>query len=286
MDNAVQVAGLVKRYGKLEALKNIHLHIAPGEIFGLVGANGAGKSTLIQILVGALRYDQGQVSVLGFEPLKQARLLRRDLGYMPQSPALYEDLSSRENIRFFGRAHRLPDLEKRLDEVLDFMQLRDRQNEPVHTFSGGMKQRVSLACTLIHRPKLLLLDEATAGVDPKLREAFWAHFHELAAQGVTILFSTHQMDEALHCSRVAVMRQGVVLACDTPRNLLMRGRAQVKIWRGDTVLDERLDDYPRTLPLLLQQHGLDPAVSRIEVIEDTLEDVVLNLISAGEDSHV
>jgi ABC-2 type transport system ATP-binding protein len=286
MDNAVQVAGLVKRYGKLEALKNIHLRIAPGEIFGLVGANGAGKSTLIQILVGALRYDQGQVSVLGFEPLKQARLLRRDLGYMPQSPALYEDLSSRENIRFFGRAHRLPDLEKRLDEVLDFMQLRDRQNEPVHTFSGGMKQRVSLACTLIHRPKLLLLDEATAGVDPKLREAFWAHFHELAAQGVTILFSTHQMDEALHCSRVAVMRQGVVLACDTPRNLLMRGRAQVKIWRGDTVLDERLDDYPRTLPLLLQQHGLDPAVSRIEVIEETLEDVVLNLINAGEDSHV
>jgi ABC-2 type transport system ATP-binding protein len=286
MDNAVQVAGLVKRYGKLEALKNIHLRIAPGEIFGLVGANGAGKSTLIQILVGALRYDQGQVSVLGFEPTRQARLLRRDLGYMPQSPALYEDLSSRENIRFFGRAHRLPDLEKRLDEVLDFMQLRDRQNEPVHTFSGGMKQRVSLACTLIHRPKLLLLDEATAGVDPKLREAFWAHFHELAAQGVTILFSTHQMDEALHCSRVAVMRQGVVLACDTPRNLLMRGRAQVKIWRGDTVLDERLDDYPRTLPLLLQQHGLDPAVSRIEVIEETLEDVVLNLITAGEDSHV
>jgi len=285
MDNAVQVAGLVKRYGKLEALKNIHLNIAPGEIFGLVGANGAGKSTLIQILVGALRCDQGQVSLLGCDPLKQARLLRRDLGYMPQSPALYEDLSSRENIRFFGRTHRLPDLEKRLDEVLDFMQLRDRQNEPVHTFSGGMKQRVSLACTLIHRPKLLLLDEATAGVDPKLREAFWAHFHELAAQGVTILFSTHQMDEALHCSRVAVMRQGVVLACDTPRNLLMRGRARVKIWRGDTVLDERLDDYPRTLPLLLQQHGFDPAVSRIEVIEDTLEDVVLSLINAGEDSH-
>lgn len=286
MDNAVSVAGLVKRYGKLEALKNIHLNIAPGEIFGLVGANGAGKSTLIQILVGALRYDQGQVAVLGFEPTRQARLLRRDLGYMPQSPALYEDLSSRENIRFFGRAHRLPDLEKRLDEVLDFMQLRDRQHEPVHTFSGGMKQRVSLACTLIHRPKLLLLDEATAGVDPKLREVFWAHFRELAAQGVTILFSTHQMDEALHCSRVAVMRQGVVLACDTPRNLLMRGRARVKIWRGGELLDERLDDYPRTLPLLLQQHGLDPAISRIEVIEDTLEDVVLNLISAGEDSHV
>lgn len=286
MSNAIELDGLVKRYGRLEALKNLQMQIAPGEIFGLVGANGAGKSTLIQILVGALRYDQGRVSVLGFDPARQARPMRQQLGYMPQSPALYEDLSARENIRFFGQAHRLPDLERRMDDVLDFMQLRDRQHEPVHGFSGGMKQRVSLACTLIHRPRLLLLDEATAGVDPKLREAFWHHFRELAAQGVTILFSTHQMDEALHCTRVAVMQQGRILACDTPRELLLRGRARVRIWNGAQVLDETLTNYPQALPQILQRYHLDATISRIEVIEDTLEDVVLSLINSGEGPHV
>jgi ABC-2 type transport system ATP-binding protein len=286
MENAIEIDGLRKRYGKIVALDGVSLHVERGEIFGLVGANGAGKSTLIQILVGALRYDEGHASVLGLNPIKQARTLRHQIGYMPQAPALYEDLSARDNVRFFGRAHGLDNLEARIDKVLEFMLLRNRENDPVYAFSGGMKQRVSLACTLIHEPKLLLLDEATAGVDPKLREAFWQHCEELAAQGVTILVSTHQMDEVLHCNRVAVMRDGVILACDTPRGLLSRGAAHVKIWNGAQILDETVDNYPQQLPQLLQRFQLEANISRIEVIEDTLEDIVLDLINAKETAHV
>ncbi|MFN8373332.1 MAG: ABC transporter ATP-binding protein [Anaerolineae bacterium] len=285
MDNAIEIDGLRKRYGKLEALKGVGMHVQRGEIFGLVGANGAGKSTLIQILVGALRYNEGSVSVLGLNPMKQARALRHQLGYMPQAPALYEDLSARDNVRFFGRAHGIKKLEARVDEVLEFTLLRDREKDPVYEFSGGMKQRVSLACTLVHNPKLLLLDEATAGVDPKLREAFWKHCAELAEQGATILVSTHQMDEVLHCDRVAVMREGVVLACDTPRGLLARGAARVRVWNGAEAVNESVANYPEQLPRILQRFQLDPSISRIEVIEDTLEDIVLNLINAKEISH-
>ncbi len=286
MDNAIEIDGLRKRYGKLEALKGISLHVKRGEIFGLLGANGAGKTTLIKILVGASRYDEGSASVLGLNPMKQAQALRHQIGYMPQAPALYEDLSARENVRFFGRVHQIPNFEARVDEVLDFINLRQRENDSVYGFSGGMKQRVSLGCALVHQPNLLLLDEPTAGIDPKLREAFWAHFRELAAQGVTILVSTHQMDEVLHCDRAAVMREGVVLACDTPRGLLSRGSAHIKIWSDTQVLDETVGNYPERLPQLLQRYHLDPSVNRIEVNEDTLEDIVLSLINDKESAHV
>jgi ABC-2 type transport system ATP-binding protein len=285
MDNAIEIDGLRKRYGKQEALKGVSLQVARGEIFGLLGANGAGKSTLIKILVGAARYDAGNASVLGLNPAKQAHSLRPQIGYMPQSPALYEDLSARDNVRFFGRVHNIHNLEARIDEVLEFINLRQRENDAVYGFSGGMKQRVSLACALVHQPKLLLLDEPTAGVDPKLREAFWVHFRELAAQGVTILVSTHQMDEVLHCDRAAVMREGVMLACDTPRGLLSRGSAHIKIWNGTQQFDETVANYPEQLPKLLQRFQLDPTISRIEITEDTLEDIVLSLINDKEVSH-
>ncbi len=262
-------------------LRGLSLSVPQGRIVALLGANGAGKSTLIKILVGSSRPSAGTVEVLGLSPTAGAgalRQLRQQLGYMPQAPALYEDLSPRDNIRFFGRAHRLERLEERIDEVLAFAGLRGRERDPVYGFSGGMKQRVSLACALVHRPRVLFLDEPTAGIDPKLREAFWQHFRELAASGVTLFISTHLMDEALYCDRLAIMRDGTVLACDTPRAILRRGRTKVSIWLGDRVERETVTNYPEQLPTLLRRHGLDPAVSKIEIEEDTLETVVLGLI--------
>ena len=278
---AIVVENVEKRYGRIEALRGVSLAVGRGEIFGLLGANGAGKSTLIKILVGSSRPSAGRVEVLGLSPVAGAgalRQLRQQLGYMPQAPALYEDLSPRDNIRFFGQAHRLERLEERIDEVLAFANLRARERDPLYGFSGGMKQRVSLACALVHRPRVLFLDEPTAGIDPKLREAFWRHFRELAASGVTLFISTHLMDEALYCDRLAIMRDGTVLACDTPRAILRRGRARVSIWRAGQVERETVTNDPEQLSTLLRRYGLDPAVSKIEIEEDTLETVVLGLI--------
>ncbi len=195
---------------------------------------------------------------------------------MPQQPALYEDLTARDNVRFFGKARHIPDLEGRISEVLDFLLLGNRANEPVYRFSGGMRQRLSLACALVHRPKLLLLDEPSTGVDPKLRDSLWEHFHQLTEQGVSILISTHQMDEALHCDRVAVMRAGQVLAYDAPRALLARGHAKVKLWHGDSVEELEFSNYRTELPKHL---GIDNRYSRIEIQEDSLETIVLRLIA-------
>ncbi len=278
---------LAKHYGRIQALRSITLAVSEGEIFGLLGPNGAGKTTLIRLLTGSTRSSGGSVRVLGLDPLRDSRAVRRQLGYMPQAPALYEDLSPRDNIRFFGRAHDLPSIEKRIDELLDFSKLRAREYDPVHTFSGGMKQRVSLACALAHRPRLLLLDEPTAGVDPRLRSEFWNHFRDLARGGSSLLISTHHMDEALLCDRLAILSDGRVLACGTPRELLDRGHARVHIWRGgeESILETQ-ENYAASLPQLLQPYGLDPAVTKIQVERDTLEQIVLRLIEQKpEDSH-
>ncbi len=283
-DKAIIVEGLRKQYGKIEALKGVNVQVDRGQIYGLLGANGAGKSTLIKILVGSSRPNAGTVQVLGLDPFKQAAALRRQIGYMPQSPALYEDLSARDNITFFGAAHHMPNFKGRVDEVLEFTALSSRQNDSVYGFSGGMKQRVSLACALIHQPQALLLDEPTAGVDPQLKEIFWQHFRELAAQGVTIFISTHLMDEALFCDRLAIMRDGAVLVEDTPKNILRRGHTVVKIWRGDQLDEQVITNYPTELPGVLQKYHFDPTVTRLELEEDTLEKIMLRLISAKENS--
>ncbi|MDQ7025596.1 MAG: ABC transporter ATP-binding protein [Anaerolineae bacterium] len=282
MTETVVVEKVSKSYGHVKALNGLSLHVQEGEIFGLLGANGAGKTTLIKIFVGALKADVGNVRVLGLDPEKQKFDLRPRVGYMPQQLALYDDLSARENVQFFGTARQIPNLKKRVDEVLDFLALGDRAGDPVYGFSGGMKQRVSLACALVHQPKLLLLDEPTTGVDPKLRESLWSHFHDLTQQGVTIVVSTHQMDEAFHCNRVAVMRGGVALATDTPRGLMARGHAKVTLWRDGQAETHQMTNYRDELPQLL---GVQDSVSKIEVEEDTLENVVLNLIAVKEVNH-
>lgn len=280
MITAIAAHALKKSYGSVRALDGLSLEVQQGEIFGLLGANGAGKTTFIKTLIGMLRLDEGALQVMGYDPRREAHAIRRQTGYMPQFPALYDDLSARENIRFFGQPHRLANLNQRIDEVLAFVDLLERANSPIHAFSGGMKQRASLACALVHRPRLLLLDEPTTGIDPKLRHSFWSHFRELTEQGTTLVISTHQMDEALHCDRIAVMRAGQVLACDTPLGLLARGRTTVTIRRGGEVFRETIANAPDALPSLLRRFGLDSAVTQIDLREETLENVVLSLISA------
>lgn len=278
MTYAIEAQNIIKKYGHIQALNGLSLQVKQGEIFGLLGANGAGKTTLIKILVGILKADSGDIHVMDMNPVREKHKIRLKVGYMPQSPALYDDLTARENIRFFGRAHRIQNLEQRINEVLEFTLLGDRADDPIYSFSGGMRQRASLACALVHEPDLLLLDEPGAGVDPKLRESFWIHFRELAAQGKTLLVSTHQMDEALHCDRVAVMRAGEVLASDAPRELLRRGKTHLRITRNGETQQHTLSGQQSELLALLQQYGLSPNVTELHIEEDTLEDVVLRII--------
>jgi len=279
---SIQTQELDKNFGQVEALKSVNLNIESGQIFGLLGSNGAGKTTLIRLLIGATKPSSGRLSVLGFDPVKQKRAIRKLIGYMPQSPALYEDLSPIENIRFFGKAHRIENISQRTKEIIEFVGLSERAGDPVYKFSGGMKQRVSLACALVHQPKMLLLDEPTSGIDPKLRESFWEHFRELSSNGVTIIVSTHQMNEAMYCDRLAILHKGALLADDTPHQLLWNNRARIKIWQGERVNEQEIINYPEHLPKELQSFGLDPTINRIEIEEDTLETIVLGMINDHE----
>jgi ABC-2 type transport system ATP-binding protein len=227
MDPVIRTEGLHKHFAALRAVDGLDLSVGAGEIYGLLGPNGSGKTTLIRLLIGLLRPTSGRVAILG-RTMPEKPVLAQ-VGYMTQAAALYEDLSARENASFFaemsGGASRA-----RVDEVLALVGLADRAGSLVRTLSGGMKQRLSLACALVHRPRLLLLDEPTVGVDPQLRVVFWTHFRQLAAEGVTIVVSSHVMDEAERCDRLGFMRHGRLLAEGSAAEL--RARA------GTTTLEE------------------------------------------------
>lgn len=282
---AISLESVTKSYGKLVALSGVDLQVSKGSIVGLVGANGAGKTTLIRLLVGALRPDAGEVQVLGMDPFADRRSVRAGIGYMPQSPVLYADLTVRENVVFFARGHLSNDLDRRIESVLDFVDLRAASDRQVRALSGGQQQRVSLAAALVHEPQMVFLDEPTAGVDPELRHSFWQRFRELADSGVTLVVSTHQMDEVVHCDRVALLRSGSVLANATPSELFSSGGAVIRIHRGAEVVQQSVRSVSDGLPGLLRSFGLDPSVTRIEVQQPSLEDVVLSLIG-GEGGDV
>jgi ABC-2 type transport system ATP-binding protein len=276
--DAIEVEGLVKRYGKIEALRGVDLRVPEGAVFGLVGPNGAGKTTLIKALVGALRPAEGRVQVLRLEPLKDRSELRQQIGYMPQFPALYEDLSAQDNVEFFGAAHRAPDLRKKVEDVLRLTDLTTRAKDPVHTLSGGMKRRVSLACALVHRPEMLFLDEPTAAVDPQLRSRLWTTFRKLAKGGVTLFISTHLMDEAMLCDRVAILREGRVIASDAPRHILQKGKTRLLVGKNGEEEEKIIGGHPEDLAAALRPYGLSPEVAAVSVEADSLETVILSLI--------
>jgi len=204
---AVELQEVAKSFGRVKALDRVSLRVRSGEVYGLLGPNGSGKTTLIRILVGLVRPDAGTVTVLGRRIPDRAVLSQ--IGYMTQQAALYPDLSVDENVRFFAA---VSGAEGHVEEALRVVELFDRRSSVVATLSGGMRQRCSLACALVHRPKLLLLDEPTVGIDPQLRLQFWTYFRELTKAGISIVVSSHVMDEAERCDRLGLLRFGRLLA--------------------------------------------------------------------------
>jgi ABC-2 type transport system ATP-binding protein len=216
---AVRVANLVKRYGGVEALRGVSFDIARGEMFGLIGPDGAGKTTAIRLLCGLLHPDAGEVRVLGRDPVAQHRAITASVGYLSQRFSLYGDLSIDENIAFFAEIHGVWDYKARRDRLLDMTQLTPFRTRLADRLSGGMKQKLALACTLVHEPEIILLDEPTTGVDPVSRREFWKLLSQFVEQGITILMSTPYLDEAERCQRIALLHEGRVLALDAPSHL-------------------------------------------------------------------
>jgi ABC-2 type transport system ATP-binding protein len=220
---ALELSGVTKRYGKVEALRGLSLSVDAGEMFGLIGPDGAGKTTSIRLMCGLLRADAGDVRVMGRDPVKQHRDVTQTLGYLSQRFSLYGDLSIDENISFFAEIHGLsmrdPAIRERRERLLDLTQLSKFRTRLAEQLSGGMKQKLALACTLVHEPRIILLDEPTTGVDPVSRREFWKLLSEFLAQGITILMATPYLDEAERCSRVALLHDGQLLALDTPASL-------------------------------------------------------------------
>lgn len=280
--NAIEIVNLSKNYGRIAALNNMSLNVPKGSIYGLVGPNGSGKTTLIKALIGSLRPNSGSVKVLGLDPLKDKWQLRKQIGYMPQSPALYDDLSARDNIRFFGEAQNVSDLEQKVDEILLFAELTARADDLVRTFSGGMKKRVSLCCSLIHSPQIIFLDEPTAAVDPHLKMQSWMLFRKLAQSGVTIFISTHQMDEVLLCDKVTILRNGEILAVDTPQNILKRGKTRIKTTIKNEDRITLIDSNSTDLANALKIYGLDNNISSVEFQPDSIEDIILTIVREKE----
>jgi len=216
---AVEVDKASFNYKNIKAIDELTLEVPRGISFGLLGPNGAGKTTLIRMLVGLLKPKSGNIRILGEDLTRQTAPL---IGYMPQLPALYSELSIIQNVNFFARVYQMKDKQQRaqrVEEVIKLVDLWERRNDSVMKLSGGMKQRVSLACAIVHNPPLLFLDEPTVGLDPELRFTFWEHFAELTRQGTTLIVSSHTMDDANHCDRLALMRDGVVIAQGTPNEL-------------------------------------------------------------------
>ena len=220
MKNAVETQGLTKSYGKLVALDHVSLSVPEGSLFGLIGPDGAGKTTLYQILTTLLSPDEGNAIVAGLDVAKDYRRLRAEIGYMPEKFSLYPDLTVMENLRFFAALFGV-DIKDSLDLIAPiFGQLKEFPNRMAKALSGGMKQKLALSCALIHRPRVLLLDEPTTGVDAVSRSEFWKMLGRLKDMGITVLVSTSYMDEAERCEYVALMNRGKILDVNTPKKLM------------------------------------------------------------------
>ncbi len=213
--NAIEVRGLTKRFGKRTVVDNVDLTVATGEIVGFLGPNGSGKTTTIRMICGLLTADSGEGTVLGLDVRSESAAIKRQVGYMTQRFSFYEDLTIEENLTFVARLYGLKPVPDAVARTLDSLGLTSRKDQLAGTLSGGWKQRLALAACIMHQPKLLLLDEPTAGVDPKARREFWDEIHRLAGEGMTVLVSTHYMDEAERCHRIGYIAYGRMLATGT-----------------------------------------------------------------------
>jgi ABC-2 type transport system ATP-binding protein len=213
---AISLRGVTKRFGRVEAIRDLNVVVRRGEMFGLIGADGAGKTTTIRTVCGLLKADAGEVRVLGLDPVGAHRRLTDSVGYLSQRFSLYSDLSIDENIAFFAEIHGVRDYASRRSRLLEMTQLTPFRDRLAGRLSGGMKQKLALACTLVHEPSLVVLDEPTTGVDPVSRREFWKLLAEFVAAGITIVMATPYLDEAERCSRVALLHEGRLLALDRP----------------------------------------------------------------------
>jgi ABC-2 type transport system ATP-binding protein len=225
-ETVIETSNLVKVYkeGAIRAVDGLNLRIGKGEIYALIGANGSGKTTTINMLTGSLFPTSGQIQILGLQIPKKRRLVSNRIGVAPQEYALYNDLSVEQNIRFFGKLYSMDHglIQRRLDELLPILQLNERRKTTISNLSGGMKRRVSIACALIHRPDIAFFDEATVGIDPVLRAFFWEYFRSLAESGLTIVLTSHVMDEAERANRIGLMRAGKLVEEGTPEEIKQR----------------------------------------------------------------
>jgi len=296
---------LVKRFGNFVAVDHVSFRIGRGEIMGFLGPNGAGKSTIIRILCGLLRPSAGLALVAGIDVAKDPERVRERIGYMSQKFSLYRDLSVEENLKFFGGIYRVPrgELPERMRFAIDMAGLAGREKDLVGTLAGGWQQRLALGCAVLHRPPILFLDEPTSGVEPTSRRRFWDLIHTLAADGVSVLVSTHHMDEAEYCHRAALINQGRIIAIGSPEQLkhtalggellLLEctnlGPTLAALQNAPGVLDcsvfgnalhVLVSDAERSLaelPAYLEQKSQRP--TRLERIHPSLEDVFVQLIA-------
>jgi ABC-2 type transport system ATP-binding protein len=296
---AIDVRGLNKRFGDKHVVRDLTLKVEHGEIYAFLGPNGSGKTTSIRMLCGLLRPDSGSGTCLGFDVIRETYAIKREVGYMTQRFSLWDDLTVRENLDFVARMYELPDRRRAVAATIEEIGLGDRRDQVVGELSGGLKQRLSLAACLLHRPKLLLLDEPTAGVDPKARREFWDQIHGLAASGISVLVSTHYMDEAERCHRLAYIFEGQLLATGTAAEVVRgEGLAAWSVSGPDlaalaatlraqpgvehvTVFGATLHVTGHDAVLLartMDALGDDPAIRR-ERIDAGLEDVFISLMN-------
>ena len=219
MNTTIQIENLTKSYGEIEAVKGIDLQVIHGEMFGLVGPDGAGKTTTMRILCGLLLPDDGNATLFEMDIVRNRKKVQNKIGYLSQKFSLYGDLSVDENIEFFADIHNVKDFKPRRDKLLNFTRLTSFRERLAEKLSGGMKQKLALACSLIHKPEILFLDEPTTGVDPVSRRDFWKILSDLQKDGITIFMTTPYLDEAERCNRVAMMNKGKIISLDTPQNL-------------------------------------------------------------------
>ncbi len=254
----IDVNALNKSYGDKRVVRDFSLKVKRGEIFGFLGPNGSGKTTSIRLICGLLKADSGNGTVLGFDVIKQSAAIKREVGYMTQRFSLWEDLTIRENLDFVGRMYGMSDRVIHVADALEKLGLSSRQDQLAGSLSGGWKQRLSLAACMLHQPRLLLLDEPTAGVDPKARRDFWDEIHRLAATGVTILVTTHYMDEAERCTRLGYIAYGRLLTTGTMQEVISQQHLATWIVRGSG------------LPALAEKLRVVPGVSQVTAFGNTL----------------
>src|SRR6187397_1710423 len=250
---AIDVRGMTKRFGELVAVDHIDLRVPTGQICGFLGPNGSGKTTFIRMLCGLLRADEGSGTCLGYDVIRESEFIKAEVGYMTQRFSFYEDLSIAENLDFVARMFAVKNRREAVERSLQRLGLAERQQQLAGQLSGGWKQRLALAACLIHQPKLLLLDEPTAGVDPKARRDFWEQIHRLAHEGLTFLITTHYMDEAERCHRLAYISYGNLLTHGTVADVIAHARLTTWSVSGPDLL--------KIATQLRQQPGVQQAVA-------------------------